>query len=101
VERKAARLRYLRSLWTSHIEEWPGARILTSPDPAQSCGIVLVSIEGKSARKIADDLFSQFRIFTVPIIRKDFEGLRVTPNIYTTIREIDMFTHAMTKLLRA
>jgi selenocysteine lyase/cysteine desulfurase len=101
VERKAARLRYLRSLWTSRVGELPGVKILTSPDPAQSCGIVLVSVEGKPSAKLADDLLGQYHIFTIPIIRKDFEGLRITPNIYTTTREIDMFATAMEKLVRA
>ena len=100
VERKAARLRYLRSLWTSRVGELPGVKILTSPDPAQSCGIVLVGVKGKPTRKLADDLFDKERIFTVPIVRADFEGLRVTPNIYTTVREIEMFTAAMERILR-
>ncbi len=100
-DRKAARLRYLREMWTARVGELPGVKILTSPDPAQSCGIVLVSVQGKPTRKFADDLFDKYRIFTVPIVRKDFEGLRVTPNIYTTVREVEMFVGAMEKMVRA
>jgi len=98
VDRKAARLRYLRSLWTSRVGELPGVRILTSPDPAQSCGIVLVSVKGKAAPKVSDELLDKHRIFTVPIVRPDFEGIRVTPNIYTTVREVEMFASAMEKV---
>ena len=100
-DRKAARLRYLRSLWTSRVGELPGVKILTSPDPAQSCGIVLVSVNGKAAPKVADELLDKYRIFTVPIVRADFEGIRVTPNIYTTVREVDMFANAMEKVARS
>jgi selenocysteine lyase/cysteine desulfurase len=99
-ERKAARLRYLRSLWTERLSRFPNVTIRTSPDPAQSCGVVLVSVEGKKAPALAEELWKQ-RILVVAIVHKDFEGLRVTPNIYTTPREIDLFASAMEKLIRA
>jgi len=98
--RKAARLRYLRSLWTDHLTRFPNVTIRTSPDPAQSCGVVLVSVEGKKAPALAEDLWKQHRILVVAIVHKDFEGLRVTPNIYTTLREIDIFAGAMEKLIK-
>ncbi|HXA03331.1 MAG TPA: aminotransferase class V-fold PLP-dependent enzyme [Bryobacteraceae bacterium] len=99
-ERKAARLRYLRSLWTERLSRFPNVTIRTSPDPAQSCGVVLISVEGKKAPALAEELWKQ-RILVVAIVHKDFEGLRVTPNIYTTPREIDLFATAMERLIRA
>ena len=99
-ERKAARLRYLRSLWTDRLSRFPTVTIRTSPDPAQSCGVVLVSVEGKKAPALAEELWKQ-RILVVAIVHKDFEGLRVTPNIYTTPREIDLFASAMEKLIKS
>ncbi len=99
-DRKAARLRYLRSLWTERLSRFPNVTIRTSPDPAQSCGVVLVSVEGKKAPALAEELWKQ-RILVVAIVHKDFEGLRVTPNIYTTPREIDLFASAMERLIRA
>jgi len=99
-ERKAARLRYLRSLWTERLSRFPNVTIRTSPDPAQSCGVVLVSVEGKKAPALAEELWKQ-RILVVAIVHKDFEGLRITPNIYTTPREIDLFATAMERLIRA
>jgi selenocysteine lyase/cysteine desulfurase len=99
-ERKAARLRYLRSLWTDRLSRFPSVTIRTSPDPAQSCGVVLVSVEGKKAPVLAEELWKQ-RILVVAIVHKDFEGLRVTPNIYTTPREIDLFASAMERLIKS
>jgi isopenicillin-N epimerase len=99
-ERKAARLRYLRSLWSDRLTRFPSVTIRTSPDPEQSCGVVLVSVEGKKAPAMAEELWKQ-RILVVAIVHKDFEGLRVTPNIYTTPREIDIFASAMEKLIKA
>jgi isopenicillin-N epimerase len=100
VERKAARLRYLRSLWTDRLTRFPNVTIRTSPDPEQSCGVVLVSVEGKKAPALAEELWKQ-RILVVAIAHKDFEGLRVTPNVYTTPHEIDIFASAMEKLIKA
>jgi isopenicillin-N epimerase len=99
-DRKAARLRFLRSLWSDRLTRFPNVTIRTSPDPEQSCGVVLVSVEGKKAPALAEELWKQ-RILVVAIVHKDFEGLRVTPNIYTTPREIDMFASAMEKLIKA
>jgi len=99
-ERKAARLRHLRSLWTDRLSRFPTVTIRTSPDPAQSCGVVLVSVEGKKAPALAEELWKQ-RILVVAIVHKDFEGLRVTPNIYTTPREIDLFSSAMERLIKS
>jgi len=99
-DRKAARLRYLRSLWTDRLTRFPSVTIRTSPDPEQRCGVVLVSVEGKKAPALAEELWKQ-RILVVAIVHKDFEGLRVTPNIYSTPREIDMFASAMEKLIKA
>jgi selenocysteine lyase/cysteine desulfurase len=99
-DRKAARLRYLRSLWTDRLTRFPNVTIRTSPNPEQSCGVVLVSVEGKKAPALAEELWKQ-RILVVAIVHKDFEGLRVTPNIYTTPREIDVFASAMEKLIKA
>lgn len=100
VERKAARLRYLRNLWTDRLTRFPNVTIRTSPDPEQSCGVVLVSVEGKKAPALAEELWKQ-RILVVAIVHKDFEGLRVTPNVYTTPHEIDIFASAMEKLIKA
>ena len=46
-ERKAARLRYLRNRWASRLHETPGAKVLTSFDPAQGCAIGLLSMAGR------------------------------------------------------
>ncbi len=44
VERKAARLRYLRSIWTDRLTRLAGVTTPTSSDPQLSCGIGLLSV---------------------------------------------------------
>ena len=98
-DRKAARMRYLRSLWTDRLTRLPHVSTPTSSDPRQSCGIGLLSIEGKAPGPLSDQLWDKYRILTVAIVHKQFQGLRITPNIYTTAREIDTFCDAVEKLI--
>jgi selenocysteine lyase/cysteine desulfurase len=100
VERKAARLRYLKDRWARRLEGKKGIRIHTSLDPAMSCGIGNVGIEGVDTSKLADYLWDKFRIIVVAIIHDQFQGIRVTPNVFTTLEEIDTFSEAMERVIR-
>jgi isopenicillin-N epimerase len=100
-ERRAARMRYLRARWQSRVEKLPGAKILTSNDPAQSCGLVNLSLAGFEAPKVAAHLWKQYRIAVPPIVHAEYQGIRITPNIYTTLEEIDTFSGAIERLLRS
>lgn len=94
-ERKAARLRFLFHRWAKRLEVNPRVRILTSYDPRQSCGLTLFNIQGVDLGKLGGHLFEKYRIITTPIKHAEFEGLRITPNVYTTVREIDIFAEAV------
>jgi selenocysteine lyase/cysteine desulfurase len=101
-ERKAARFRYLRKRWSSRLGEFAGVKILNSEDPEQSCGIGFISIDGFDAVKLSAHLWEKNRIWTTPIVTEgEYQGLRITPNVYTTLEEIDTFTEVMEKLIRA
>ena len=100
VERRAARMRYLRARWENRIEKIPGAKLFTSRDPAQACGLGLFAIEGVPAEKMTRLLWEQERIVVIPIVHPEFEGVRVTPNIYTTLDELDTFSGAVERIAR-
>jgi len=76
-------------------------RILTSFDPAQSCGLANVSLEGVDPGKLATHLWDKRRIIVTPIVHDEFRGLRVTPNVYTTLQEIDAFAEEMERVAAA
>jgi selenocysteine lyase/cysteine desulfurase len=99
IERKAARLRYLKDRWAHRLEAQKRVRVLTPYDPHQSCGLANVSFEGVDPRKLGDHLFQHHRIIVTPIVHEEFSGLRVTPNVYTTLSEIDTFCDAVEKFL--
>jgi len=99
LERKAARLRYLRDRWWKRLEGKRGVRIFTSPDPAMSCAIGNVGIEGVDMRKLGQHLWDKRRVIVVPIVHDEFQGLRVTPNVYTTLSEVDVFADEMERVI--
>jgi selenocysteine lyase/cysteine desulfurase len=98
--RKAARLRYLRDRWMRRLHGQPGVRIYTSFDPAMSCAIGTVGIEGVDTARLAQHLWDRRRIIVTPILHEEFQGLRVTPNVYTTLDEVDLVAEEMEKVVR-
>jgi isopenicillin-N epimerase len=98
-ERKAARLRYLRDRWMARLRGQRGVRIYTSFDPAQSGAIGLMGIEGMDMIRLADHLWSRRRILVAPVKHVEFAGVRVTPNVYNTLGEVDAFAEEMEAVL--
>src|SRR5678809_905778 len=86
-KRKEARLRYLSRYWMDKLKDIPKVRFNTSYDRQQMCAIANVQIEGLDQGKIGSYLFDKHRIFTTPIVHEEFTGLRMTPNVYTTLWE--------------
>ena len=99
-KRKEARLRYLSRYWMNRLKDVPRVRFNTSFDPRQSCAIANVDIEGVNPSAIGSYLFDKHRIFTTPIIHEEFQGLRITPNVYTTLGELDRFCNVMESIAR-
>jgi selenocysteine lyase/cysteine desulfurase len=97
-ERKAARLRYLRDRWAKRLASNSKVRIHTSFDPAQSCAIANVQITAVPTAMVVTRLWDRWRIIATPIVHAEFEGVRVTPNVYTTLEEIDTFAAAMEEI---
>ncbi|HYZ85573.1 MAG TPA: aminotransferase class V-fold PLP-dependent enzyme [Bryobacteraceae bacterium] len=101
-ERKAERFRYLRRRWSNRLRELPGVRILNSEDPEQSCAIGFISVDGLDSSKLAKYLWEKHRIWTVAVSTPgEYQGLRITPNVYTTLEEIDTFADVMEKTIKA
>jgi selenocysteine lyase/cysteine desulfurase len=99
-QRKEARLRYLSRYWMDQVKDIPKIRFNTSFDPNQMCAIANVQVEGLDQRKIGNYLFDSHRIFTTPIVHEEFTGLRITPNVYTTLWELDRFCRVLADVAR-
>jgi selenocysteine lyase/cysteine desulfurase len=98
-ERKAARLRYLRDRWMRRLHGRKGVKIHTSFDPAMGCAIGNVGLEGVHPEKLADHLWNVRRLIVTPILHEEFQGLRITPNVYTTLGDVDAFAEEMERVI--
>src|SRR3984893_15148202 len=99
-KRKEARLRYLSRYWMNRLKDMPKIRFNTSFDPNQSCALGNVHIDRTNPEAVTKYLFDKHRIFTVPIVHDEFQGIRVTPNVYTTLSELDRFCEQMETIAR-
>src|SRR2546430_8185793 len=99
-KRKEARLRYLSRYWMNRLKDVPKIRFNTSFESNQSCAIANVQIEGINPEAIGKYLFDKHHIFVTPIIHEEFQGLRITPNVYTTLGELDRFCEQMELIAR-
>jgi selenocysteine lyase/cysteine desulfurase len=107
-ERKAARLRYLNLRWVNALKAYPRVKVLTDfSEPPQAWGVAAVNIEGIDVRDLAKFLMDKYRIIVVPLVGGappnqvfDYQALRVSPNIYTTLEEIDTFIKGMEEAVK-
>ncbi|UCH10511.1 MAG: aminotransferase class V-fold PLP-dependent enzyme [Fidelibacterota bacterium] len=97
---KEARMRYLRDRWARRLIEHDRVTLHTSLKPPFACGLATVQIEGIDPEALADYLWQKHRIIVTPIKHPEFEGIRVTPNVYTTLEEIDRFTDQMEMIIK-
>jgi isopenicillin-N epimerase len=100
IDRKVARLRYLRDRWAHRLAENPKVKILHSSDPAMSAGIGFISFRNADPGKVHDALLSKYNILTARMAHEEYDGLRVTPHIYSTVGDIEIFADAVGKELK-
>jgi selenocysteine lyase/cysteine desulfurase len=91
--RKSARLVYLRDRWAKRLlAEGAGrVRVLTPLDSPWGGGLGFFDVDGLDPAKLGDWLYSKHRVVQTPIVHPEFKGIRVTPNVYTSLDEIDRF----------
>jgi selenocysteine lyase/cysteine desulfurase len=94
-KRKEERLRYLSRYWMNKLKDLPNVRFHTSWQPNQSCGIANVEIVGVDPGSLSGYLMDKHKIFTTAIVHEEFKGIRITPSVYTTLKELDRFCSVM------
>lgn len=99
-KRKEARLKYLNDYWIDQVSGHGRTRLHTSRNPDFACGIATIQVEGIDSAELADRLWKRHRIIVTPILHDEFEGIRGTPNVYTTLPELDRFADALDTIIR-
>lgn len=101
-ERKAARLRYLNRYWRDRVAaSTPDASFLTTDDEEMSCGICTLSLPGASPVAVQQRLLKENGVLVQAMESPhapDISGLRVTPNVYTSLAELDRFVDGLLSL---
>ena len=98
--RKAQRLVYLRDYWATRLLQQERVRLHTSLKPGFACGIATVEIQGIDSATLNGWLWTNYRILTTAIVHDDFQGIRVSPSVFTTLNELDRFCDAMEHAIR-
>ncbi|HUQ46393.1 MAG TPA: aminotransferase class V-fold PLP-dependent enzyme [Gemmatimonadaceae bacterium] len=100
-ERKITRLRWLRDRWAKQVlASSDRARMLTRIGPNESGAIGVLAIEGMDMGKLGAWLLDTHRIVTTPLMSDEFQGLRITPNVYNTVNEMDLFADRVSRALK-
>ena len=97
-KRKEERLRYLQFYWSEKVRTLPNIMLNTPAQNERCCGIANVGITGMKPADLADTLLKKYKIYTVAIDYANVHGCRITPNIYTTPKELDQFVTALKEL---
>lgn len=97
-DKKEERLRYLQRYWSDQVRGKGNVIINTPEDPKKSCGIANVGIKDMKPKELADTLYEKYKIYTVAIDGANVHGCRITPNVYTTTKELDVFVNALKEI---
>jgi selenocysteine lyase/cysteine desulfurase len=94
-KRKEARLRFLKDYWTQKAAAIPGVKINTPTRPEFACAIGHFSIDGVKPEEIDAILYDKYRLHTIHVKWENISGVRVTPNVYTSLADLDLLVEAI------
>lgn len=96
---KQDRLKYLMNYWVSKVADLPKVTINTPwNENSRNCTIINIAIEGFTPSELAEKLIKEHNIFTVAIDHPYIKGVRVTPHLYTSIKDLDAMVAAVKKI---
>ena len=98
IKKKESRLRFLKTYWQNALKDQSNIVINTPFDSRRSCGIGNVGLKNMKPETLANRLYEEYGIFTVPIDYANVKGCRITPNVFNNTQELDSFIVAMQTL---
>jgi selenocysteine lyase/cysteine desulfurase len=97
-KRKEERLHYLKTYWAEKVKSNSRVKLNMSLNPSYSCALGNFSIDGLEPEVIANKLMVEHQIHAVAIKWENISGVRVTPHVYTTAKDLDRFVDAVLKI---
>lgn len=101
IERKEKRLHYLKNYWMEKVKDIPKVRLNTSLLPQWGCAIGNVGVEGKKPGELDSYLLDKYKVHTVAITWENIVGVRITPNVYTTTKNLDVLVDGITAFAKS
>jgi selenocysteine lyase/cysteine desulfurase len=97
-KRKADRLHFLKNYWCEKVQQNRRVKLNISLKPEFACALGNFAIDGMEPERVANRLMGEFQIHTVAIKWENISGVRVTPHVYTTTKDLDRFVEAVLKI---
>jgi selenocysteine lyase/cysteine desulfurase len=98
-ERKFDRLCTLKERWVNQFKNNPKVKINSPQNRAFGGAIGNIEIINTKPEELDNFLFNQYKIHTVGINWENIHGVRITPNVYTSLYDIDRLIEAITAFL--
>ncbi|GAB2539210.1 aminotransferase class V-fold PLP-dependent enzyme [Spirosoma aerophilum] len=96
--RKFARAHFLKNYWMERVRELPGVKLHTSFKPEYAGAVALFSIDGMKTSEVDSQLMNKYKIHTSGIDWENIHGVRVTPHIYHSTKDLDRLVTAITEI---
>ncbi len=100
-KRKEERLLYLKNYWMERVQHIPKVKLKTSFKKDFGCAIGLVSVDGKKPGELDSYLWTNYKVHTVGIEWENISGVRVTPNVYTSTKNLDRLVEGIEKFAKS
>lgn len=97
-KRKDERLRYIQKYWSDQVRDLPGVNVNTPIEAQRSCGIGNVGLDAVEPGEMAKILMDKYKIYTVGINGAGVRGCRISPNVYTSEKDMDQFVQAIKEM---
>jgi selenocysteine lyase/cysteine desulfurase len=95
IERKEKRLHYLKNYWMEKVKDIPGIKLNTSMHPKWGCAIGNIGFPEKKTADLDSFLLEKYKVHVVGIEWENIRGIRVTPNVYTTTKNLDVLVEGI------
>ena len=97
-KRKEERIRFLKNYWANKVKDIPKVKIHTSFKPEYSCAICGVTVDGMTPGELDNALFTTYKIHTVGIVWENISCVRITPHVYTSLKDLDKLVLAIEEI---
>ncbi len=98
-KRKENRLRFLKNYWCEKVKNLKGVSFYTSLKDEYSCCLATFAIEGMKAEDIVTKLFANQKIHATTVLHEGLNGVRISPNVYTSTDELDILVKGIKSLV--